>query len=327
MRIITAFVLLVIILLPVHAQDTNETEENLDYLNINPKKNKTYGFSIGTQIGFIYGQAFEFVYPMYNDSSGRLLSELKYDMKPVLYFGLKADFGKINPLSAPGFFASLSFKAGIPGYSGTHENRDWLSSNNSELTNFSSHDNITKEMFIADLLLGASIPVKSLFYIKPFLSGSWMSFYFSGKNGYRTYDYENWEVIPFKGEVITYKQDWLLLAAGFLIGTDILHPLSFNISFKISPLAYCAATDHHIKKNYVYKDFTSFGFYLEPEANVSIFLKQFELSLNFAYKYIGRTEGETYIKENGETLYYLAPTKAGAGLSIIDTHFLFSVHF
>jgi len=337
MRIITFFAFLVIILFPVYAQDTDNFEDDFNSSNVNPTKSKTYGFSIGIQFGFIYGQAFEYVYPLDNDTKGSLLSELIWDMKPVLYYGIKADFGKVNPYVSPGFFSSLSFKAGIPAKTGVMEDRDWMSTENNSLTHFSSHDNITKEMFTADLLLGASFPVKSLFFIKPFFSGSWMRFSFSGKDGSGTYARnkgsayypidDNPKHITYSGEVIRYEQNWLLLATGFSIGTDILFPLTFELFLKISPLTYCSATDEHLTTRMIYKDFTSFGFYYEPEVNVSIFLKQIELSFNFAYRYIGKTKGETYIKKNTDTQYYLSPNKAGAGLSIIDTRLLAIWHF
>jgi len=309
MRIIASFAFLVIILFPGYSQNNN------------------YELSLGAQFGLIHGQSLELVYPLPSDTKNDLLSELIYDLKPVFYYGLTANFGKKNPYISPGLFASLSFKAGIPGGSGTHENRDWLSARDDSLTNLSSHKNITKEMFIADVILGASIPIASRAYIKPLLSGSWMRFSFSGREGYRTYENENWEIIPFKSEVITYQQDWLLLAIGFSIGTENFYPFCFDFTLKLSPFTYCAATDHHVEKNFLYKDYTNFGFYYEPEINISIYLKQIELSLNFAYRNIGRTKGESYIKENKEPQYFLSSNKAGAGLSIIDTRFLVTWHF
>ena len=299
-------------------------------------QNNSYGFSIGTQFGFVHGQSLELVYPQSGETKNIFLSELRYDMKPVFYYGLTADFGKKNPYTSPGFLASLSFKAGIPGRSGTHENRDWISSADDTLTNFSSHNNITKEMYIADIILGAAFPTASNFYIKTFLAGSWMRFSFSGKDGYIQYansgtngynSIKDAEKIPCYGEVITYKQDWFLLAMGFSFGTEIFNPFSLNFSLKMSPLTYCTATDHHKLRNAIFKDFTSFGFYYEPGADVSILLKQFELSLNFAYRYIGKTKGETYVLSDEKKQYSLSPNKAGAGLSIIDTRLLATWYF
>jgi len=299
-------------------------------------QNNSYGLSFGPQFGFIHGQSLELVYPQPGETKNNLLSELKYDIKPVFYYGLIAEFKKKNPYITPGFFASISFKAGIPGDSGTHENRDWLSPEYVALTNFSSHKNYTEEMYIADIILGVSIPVTSRIYLKPLLSGSWMRFSFSGKNGYIQYaklgtngysPIKDAEKIPCIGEVITYKQDWFLLAIGFSIGTEIFNPFFFDFSVKLSNFTYCTATDHHILRNDEFKDITSNGFYFEPELNVSIFLKPFELSLNFAYRNIGKTIGESYIKENKESQYFLSPNNAGAGISFLDTRFVVTCHF
>ena len=309
MRIIAPFAFLVIILFPAYGQINN------------------YEVSAGAQFGFVHGQSLELVYPIPNDTKGELLSELKWDMKPVFYYGINIDFEKIDLLSSPGFFISASFKAGIPAVSGTMEDRDWQSEESDALTNFSSHDNKTQRLFMADLITGASIPIKSLLYIKPFISGSWMHFYFSGRDGYGKYASRNWETIEFNGEVITYRQDWFLFATGFSIGTEILRPFTFDLSFKISPLTYCNATDEHLIRSMTFKDFTSFGLYLEPACSVSLNIKRFELSLEFAYRYIGRTRGKSYIKGENTGKYFISENDAGAGLSILDTRFLVIFHF
>ena len=324
MRIIAVFVFLVIIFFPAYGQDKN------------------YGLSAGTQFGFIFGQSLELVYPVSGGTKGNYLSELKWDLKPVFYSGFWVDFAKVDLMSSPGFFASFSFKAGIPSASGIMEDRDWLSVENDALTNYSRHDNKTQGFFAADLSLGASIPVKPHFYIKPFLCGSWMHFSFSATNGYAIYAREktpgsetfyriddNPDTETFSGEIMTYRQDWLFFAAGLQAGTKILSPFSFDISFKISPLIFCFATDQHKheSKKFTYKDFTYFGLYLEPSAGVSFIYKRTEISLNFTYRYAGKSKGKGYYKESGDSDYSLSPNAAGAGLSIFDVRFLFVAHF
>ncbi len=192
---------------------------------------KKYAFSFGPQFGFVHGQAHELVYP--TDTKAELLSELLWDMKPVFYLGAKADFGLRDVMDKPGFFASFNFKAGIPADSGIIENRDWMSVENSALTHFSSHENHTNEFLQIDIDAGASFPVKSYFYIKPFINFSWMRFSFTGKNGYGKYARakgngsfspidENPAKMVFSGNVIRYEQNWLLLSQGVSVGTDYL---------------------------------------------------------------------------------------------------------
>jgi len=300
------------------------------------EKIKKYGFSFGTSFGVLYGQSFEYVYPIAGDTKGELLSELTWDIKPVCYFGFNIDFGLINPLSKPGFFSSLSIKAGFQGESGKMEDRDWMSIENGNLTHFSSHTNNTDDFFNIDLSVGASLSINYL-YIKPFLSGSWMRFSFTGKDGYGIYAREkvkysntyysiddNPQNVSFDGmTVINYQQDWLILATGVVIGTNILYPFSFDLSFKISPLTYCAATDNHFLTSSIFKDFTSFGLYIEPSLSASLVVKNIKFSLGASYRYISPTKGESYMNNNRG--FELSSNEAGAGLSLWD--FKFSVKY
>ncbi|WP_461255878.1 omptin family outer membrane protease [Treponema sp. R80B11-R83G3] len=307
-------------------------------------KNGKYGFSIGTGFGVLYGQAFEYVYPYNGETKGEFLSELTWDMKPVCYVGFNADFGLTDILSKPGFFSSLAIKAGIPVSSGNLEDRDWMSSVNSNLTHFSKHENKTNELVWIDFSVGASLPIKYL-YIKPFISGSWMRFSFAGRNGYFQHSKENpsgsgiYDPIEtinkelVKGKVISYLQDWLFLAAGCSIGTNILAPFSFDLSFQISPLTYCAATDNHYYLHFngtyyvadtnskVFNDFTDFGLFLEPKGSISFDLKNIKFLLEASYRYISKTKGESY------TNNYHSQNKVGAGLSVMDYQFLINMTF
>jgi outer membrane protease len=295
-----------------------------------------YSFSFGTGFGIVWGQAFEYVYPVPGETKGELLSELIWDMKPVCYASFSADFGLTDLLSGPGFFSSLVFKAGIPAYSGVMEDRDWQSIVNSNLTNFSSHENETNEFIRLDLAVGASLPMNFL-YIKPFISGSWMHFVFTASNGYYKYadeipkksgsgiyePIENAPVVSLDGygKIITYQQDWLLLSAGCSIGTNILYPVHFELSFKLSPFTYCEATDSHLLTYTVFKDFTNFGLFLEPGCSISLDVKKIKFSLDVAYRYISRTKGESYYGYN-DKIYDISPNKAGAALSVMDFQFL-----
>jgi len=321
MKNITSLTVLVIIILSLSYKAHCQEE----------KRERNYGFSFGTQFGFVHGQSLEFVYPL--NTMGELLSELRWDMKPVFYYGAEVSFGLADIMKRVGFFSSVSYKIGVPADSGVIEDRDWMSVENSGLTHFSSHTNKTGEFFRLDAAIGVSFPVKSFFYIMPFISGSWMRFSFAGRDGYGRrareknpysatyypidqYPYE----YQFSGEVIRYKQDWFLIAAGFSIGTKLLSPFSFDLSFQISPLTYCQAVDEHIS-NYTYMDYTGLGLYLEPGGRISFSARQIEFSLEAAWRYIGRTRGESF-RNIGSSDNYIRNGEAGAGLSFIDTRLL-----
>jgi outer membrane protease len=283
---------------------------------------RNYCFSLGPQFGFVFGQALEIVYPLPGDTKNDIYSELIWDMKPVFYYGIQAEFSRIDPMKAPGFFSSLSFKAGIPADSGVMEDRDWLTPANNDLTRFSRHTNKTDIFIQLDAAIGASFPANNNL-LKLFIGGSWMRFAFTGRDGYGIYNDVNPKEQNFSGDtVISYQQDWLLLIMGFSAGTN-LYPFSFNVSFQISPLTYCAAIDNHIKRKTIFRDFTGLGFFIEPSFNMSFAVKPVELTLGLNYRYIGKTKGKSYINANNLG-FDLDSHNVGAGLSMLDSRFLVS---
>ncbi|MCL2174536.1 MAG: omptin family outer membrane protease [Treponema sp.] len=301
------------------------------------KKHNTrkYEYIIAPFFGVIHGQSTELVYPVI--TKGELLSELIWDIKPVFYLGLKFDAGRRNIMEGLGVFASAAVKIGIPGDSGIMEDRDWQSVIDNALTNFSSHTNKTNEFFNVDVLIGMSIPLKYL-YITPYISGSWMRFSFAGRDGYKKYARgfgnniyypidDDPDVDYFSGEVIKYKQDWFLLAPGFIIGTNILSPFTFELSFQISPLTYCESIDYHLLfPKRTFYDYSSFGLFLEPKAAVSFKKDMFDFTFEFAYRYIGKTRGDSYIKWGDSKSASLLIEEAGAKLSFIDIRFLARIY-
>jgi len=330
-----------------HKAHCQEESESNSYINraddaanrmASRSEAKNYAFSFDTQFGFIYGKALEYVYSLPGETASDIMSELSWELKPVFYYGFQFDFGLIDLMKKPGFFASVSFKAGVPSDSGFMEDRDWMSIENTDLTHFSKHTNKTNEYYSLDVTAGASIPVRPYFYIKPFISGSWMRFSFAGRDGYikyarvKSYDFfgnpiayypinDNPIEETLSGEVIRYQQDWLLIAMGFHIGTKILYPFSFELSFQISPLTYCAAIDNHLdeSKQIDYYDFTSWGLFLEPAGRFSYTIEKIEFSLEIAWRYIGKTIGESY---TGFGKIIFLNGEAGAGLSFIDSRLL-----
>jgi len=299
---------------------------------INPvyceEHSKRYAFSIEPHFGIVYGQSFEAVYPTPGYHKAELLSELIWDMKPVFYAAFKLDFGRRDPMSAPGFYSSLNFKIGFPSDSGIMEDRDWKSKENNALTNFSSHTNKTRSFYWADIIIGASIPVKSYFHIKPFFSGSWMHFAFTGRDGYYIYARDagsgsyypiddNPNYAELSGDVIRYQQDWIIAALGFSAGADITSFFSIDFLFQISPFAYCFAKDDHLKTGYIFQDYTIFGLFLEPKLKLSYLLDNLSFSLEAAYRYIGLTRGPSFNKKVNDSFFY-KDGEAGAGLSLFD---------
>jgi len=322
------------VIFPVYCEDTEEIriQEETAAL-ITEKAGYLYNFSVSPFFGFVHGQAVELVYPTITISE--YLSELLWNMKPVYYIGGKLDFFLTDKMSRPGFFSSISIRAGVPGFSGKHENRDWNSKISTDLTHYSVHDNKTIEFFWMDFEIGATIPVV-FFYIKPFLTGSWMRFSFSGHYGDGIYARgkdkniyfpisDNPNLYPFSGRVITYRQNWFLAAAGLSIGTDLLSPFYIDMSFSISPLTYCAAVDQHLTQNRIFYDYSGFGLFMEPKAGISYKFQNLVFSVEGAYRHIGRTRGVAYERKNNSEYVTPVTNESGAGLSLFSTKIMMRI--
>jgi len=306
---------------------------NCAYFFINPLFSQEagksdYKYSVSPQAGIVYGQVFEYVYPNpeKRETKAELLSELKWDMKPVFYLGLQLGFEPADIMRGIGFFSSLSFKLGIPKDSGIMEDRDWMFPANSELTRFSSHTNRTNGFYTLDAAAGISVPVGSIFCIKPFLSGSLMHFSFTGRDGYYEYgDYNPPSKGTLSGNVINYQQSWLLVAAGFSVITNVFSPFTIDFSFQISPFTFCDALDEHIMTKTFFSDFSSMGLFLEPKLNLAFNMKRIDLMLDVAYRHIGKTSGKSYKKDN--KYFEAIDNKGGAGVSLLDASFLVKINF
>jgi outer membrane protease len=329
MKNIACFPVLVIILGIVTSAVFAEEQE----------KSRSYVFSVIPQIGMVYGQAIELVYP--NETRGEYLSELRWDMKPLFYYGAKLDFSPADPMRQKAFFVNFSAKIGIPGVSGRMEDRDWLSVENDKLTNFSSHINTTGEWYGLDLSLGISLPGTSVFYMRFFLDLSYMRFSFLASDGYLRYAREkaagvyygiddNPAVRILNGAAIAYVQNWLILAPGFSLGCPFLDRFRFEFSFRGSPLIFCRDTDIHLLTSREYQDYAMWGLFLEPGAEIHFFpSRRFALSLELSWRRIAGSRGDVYqrrlsVEDEG---WIVNSDRAGTGLSLLDAALRFQIRF
>jgi outer membrane protease len=299
--------------------------------------NKDYSFSLSPQFGFFYGHAEEIVYPS-SDTKADLLSLLLWEMKPVFYYGLLMDFSPLRPMERWGLFSGLSVKFGIPGPSGSMEDRDWMSKENTELTNFSVHDNIAKEIFLLDFSAGFSFPFSGFLFVKTFVNISYMNFRFYGENGYATYarplgsgKYAPIDDDPIKhsfkglGKVISYSQEWFYAASGISLGFGYKEYFLAEISFIISPLVFCSGLDEHKITKTQFRDKMTGGVMFEPGFRFSFAAtKWLGISCDISWRYISGTSGPSYYRPIGIGDYQ-REGEAGAGLSILNTALLLKV--
>ena len=318
MKNITALAVLVII---VCAFNSKNPAYGLDF-----SKERNYTFLAGVQFGLLNGLAREIVYPSNTNTKGEFLSELLWEMAPAKFLGGSVDFGRTDPTKGFGFFSDFSFKIGIPEVTGRMEDRDWLSSENSNLTNYSNHTNTMDKFYWLDFTAGVSIPVQSFLALKTFLTVSRMHLAFTGKDGYYQYAektgpgvYKPIEIAPIvqlEGEVIRYKQDWLMAAPGFGLYFKLPWNFAIDMSFSMSSLTVCTAVDEHLRTKATYEDYTKWGIFMEGRGSIIYTaVRWLDLSFDFAYRHIGLAKGETFV--NG-----IPSGKAGAGLSIMEVCFL-----
>jgi len=315
MRNITAFAVLVIIGF-FHSPPSAAQEHG-------------YDFTLSPQFGIVSGQAEEIVYP--SDTKAELLSQLLWDMKPVFYYGLALDISRSDQRQKWGFFSNLSLKNGIPGKSGYMEDRDWKSVVNTDLTNYSRHDNHTRELFLLDFSAGLSFPFINVLVFKAFVNVSSMRFSFFGTDGYKKYARENPpgsgnyyhiddnpDYEEFSGKVISYSQEWLTAAPGVSLVYYFLPGFSAELSFMASPLIMCAGLDEHKARNVQFLDYMQGGMLFEPGFRLTYSVTALlAVSWDFSWRYISGTRGASYESPIGSDIY-VQSGEAGGGLSIIN---------
>jgi len=272
------------------------------------EKQSGYGLSVTPSIGMFYGQANEIVYK--NSQSNSFYSELQWDMKPLFYAGLAADFGPVNYFARHGFVGNLSFNLGIPQRTGIMEDRDWLYPNSDALTHYSRHNNFSERVILADLSLGYSFPLHNFIALGINFDFSYKHFFCIARDGYRQYlkddgfgnilPGQTWtDEIPkkyFEGKVLEYTQNWFILSPGVFIKFRLGTYFSLNGNFNYSPLIYCADRDDHlVPPSRTYLDYLYYGQYLKGSGGITFSpLDYLDLTLFLSYSSIFDSRGDAY---------------------------------
>ena len=282
-----------------------------------------YSFSLSPLTGIVYGHSEEIVYKKAN--SNLYLSELLWDLKPLVYAGAAMDFEPEDLFSRHGFISAASIKVGLPLKTGILEDRDWFNPEHDYLTHYSRHDAYSRMAILADISAGFSFRLSNFIALGLYGEFSYMRFSWSGKDGYLQYpvgtseNYPPWnESLPkdyesSKGEVIRYAQNWFILAPGISIKGKLGSLFSVEGNFNYSPLIYCANRDDHLLANRVFFDYPYLGHYFKG-GGVLIFspMNKMDLTLNVSYKYITGSRGDNFINNRKYA------DIAGAGYSALD---------
>jgi outer membrane protease len=292
--------------------------------------NGGYGFTLSPYIGILYGHSEEIVYKE-SPNQNLYQSELLWDLKPLLYVGLGADFRPQDSLSERGLIAALSFKTGLPLRSGIIEDSDWDNLEpNYYLTRYSRHDVYSKTAILLDASAGYFWRFAGSLALSVYGEFSFMHFSWSGRDGYYQYASTNSEglYLPWDSslpkvydvynslEVIRYMQNWFILSPGVSLDWDMNRLFSMKAFFNYSPLIYCADRDDHFPDHFwhrTYFDYLYFGHYLKSGGELILSPSQnISLSLSASYKRITGARGDTIY----QSVRY--KDEAGAGYSALD---------
>ena len=289
-----------------------------------------YAFTLSPLFGILYGQAEEIALWFDGPRTGDYISQLLWDIKPLIYVGLAVDFGPGDPFAGHGFIAAGSLRFGLPFRSGHKENRDWQNPQESWLTDFSRQEAFIQNAILLDISAGYSWRLTNSLALRTFMEFSFMHFSWSGENGFAqpapTSDLPEWHSgIPkytFYGMIIRYSQNWFIFAPGFSLLWGINERFSLKGHFSYTPLIFCRARDDHLLAQTIFWDTMSFGHYINGGGAI-IFSprRDLDLSLAISYRHISGTRGNFRLQDNIEGTSVRHYNAAGAGFSALNTAF------
>jgi outer membrane protease len=282
-----------------------------------------HSFSVGGSFGLLSGQAEEIVYV--NEVSSTMVSQLLWDLKPLVYFGVDLNYTWQRPANKWGVFANGLFKIGLPSNTGKMEDRDWMEeiapdvyvSTYPWLRYYSVHDNKTEGAVLMDFDLGASFSIAGNFWLRAYVSYSFMYFLWTASGG--SVLYPNGHVYLPSIDVITYEQIWHVVSPAAALYGEFNSFFDIEVSLKATPFVWCTDEDNHILRDLVINDYMFGGFFFEPSLLFSFKPAQyFVLSFSLKYRNISGPRGDGVYKETGE-LPFTAKNMGGAGYRVFDT--------
>jgi outer membrane protease len=272
--------------------------------------------SLAPFIGLLNGYSEEIVY--YEKGSDGKVSQLLWNMKPLVYGGININFDWLKPGNRWGLFADGSFKFGFPMKTGIMEDRDWSGTNSSGvwlsdvLTHYSVHDNRTDNAMLINANVGLSFKLFEKYLLRTFIAYDYMAFSWTAKGGSFLYpaedvdnngnlDQRHFYLIDSEMDVGTYKQTWYIVSPGVSFYGKFNRFFDIDISLKLSPLIWCNTVDEHLLRNLTIKEAMDFGFFVEPKLVFSFTPKDFfALSLSVSYTHINRIRGDAEYRQQGQ---------------------------
>lgn len=298
-----------------------------------------FTLSLAPSFGLLNGYVEEIVY---NDSTSKeKLSQLLWNMNPVIYAGFNINMDVFKPQNTWAWFADASFKFGFPMKTGVMEDRDWTASIGGVwipefLTHYSVHDNFTDSAVLINVGTGVSFKIFERYLIRAEIAYDFMEFAWSAKGGSFLYpaaatnsdghlDQRHFYLKDSKEKVITYTQTWHIISPGVSFYGSFNRFFDIDIFLNMSPLVWCNSVDEHLMRDLTIKDTMLFGFFIKPRLLFSYMpTNSITLSLSASYTYIGGTRGPGVYMEEGKA-DGVHDNGAGAGYSALDVGLIVSI--
>jgi outer membrane protease len=295
-------------------------------------------FNVTPKAGLIYGEATETIYAR---STGRQkLSELVWEMRPLFYAGMEADFAMRKAGWKAGLFARASFKAGIPAHSGSMRDSDWMTQQTVNgrtvstavdyLNYYSVHNNRTRAAFLADAEAGVSWRVGESGLFRLSLRYSMMYHKWAASGGSLLYPTGHSQDL--EGVVCVYLQERHIFSPVVAFSGNLYRAFSLEASLAATPFVFSMSVDDHIIRDpalYFYGN-QYFGLFVEPSLRLSWKpTRRFSLAVEAAWRGVFFARGNQkvwyYGDENRSTTTQGSRT-LGSGYRAWDISILATVH-
>ncbi|MDR2509689.1 MAG: omptin family outer membrane protease [Spirochaetaceae bacterium] len=293
-----------------------------------------YTFSLSASTGLWYGHTEELVYQ--NGESSDYISELIWELKPVLNLGVEFELALRRPMEQQGFFLNLRGKFGLPNESGLMLDSDWTDSSNMKLrTHYSEQENHTHTAILLGGSTGWNFPVMARAAIKLYVNLAYRYFAFSAQNGYLDYPSG---IKNIYGEVITFKQIFSSFTSGLSCYIKLANMFALEVFGDAGFVFYYDDEDFHQARaggqdfGLQYHDYSNNGIEYNVGAKFHVLFNS-NLALIAGFRYSGITNVRGYSEVRYMTIGTEKPDwskpsyTAGAALSLFDIDCTFKITY
>lgn len=250
-----------------------------------PAQEKVITGTVSLLSGLKRGTVYEYVF-----SGDDKVSELAWQLHNLYYVGVNADC-----LIAEKFYFFANFETGVNRDLGYIEDSDWVDASNNPVdykTCYSKHSCVLEYATFFDFAAGYRITTASELAFIPMLGLNYTDIKMSAYDGYFYYMYSVPNRGVFCGEVMSYRQKYLVPKTGLKL-QDEYRDFKFEAWGFIGFLGYCEDIDNHYLRN--------LDFY-----GTMYFVQSYEAGISISYSLFSWLELKVY------TSFYIVPLARGS---------------